>query len=141
MVGAVLFGDLAARHGRKNDDSPRAIFACALVLAAIGCALAPFAKTPWQAMGMASIALAGGGGLFALLTGDMLARVSPAAVSLAGGCTAAAQSLAYIGANPLIGRPVEATGSYRLVFFALAIWTIPGCVVWLLWPAPPRREV
>ncbi|MGZ3474441.1 MAG: MFS transporter [Polyangiales bacterium] len=136
-LGAVAFGDLATRHGRKTSGSPRGLFAFAMVLAAFGASITPFAKGPWQAMMFASIALAGGGGLFALLTSDMLARVPPGAVSLAGGCTAAAQSLAYIVANPLIGRSVEARGSYHMVFWSLALWTIPGCVIWLLWPAPP----
>jgi hypothetical protein len=96
------------------------------------------AGTPWGSIAICSVALAGGGGLFALLTSDMLARVPPSAVSLAGGCTAAAQSLAYIVANPLIGRTVQRTGSYSTVLTALAIWTIPGCLAWLLWKPPPR---
>jgi hypothetical protein len=110
-----------------------------MILAALGAAITPLAKGPWQAMAFASIALAGGGGLFALLTSDMLARVPASAVSLAGGCTAAAQSLAYIVANPLIGRSVEARGDYHMVFWSLALWTLPGCVVWLLWRAPKAR--
>lgn len=134
-LGAIAFGDLATR--RRREDSPRALFAVAMILAAIGTAIAPFARGPWQAMISASIALAGGGGLFALLTTDMLARVPASAVSLAGGCTAAAQSLAYIVANLLIGRSVEARGHYHMVFWSLAAWTLPGCLVWLFWPAPP----
>jgi predicted MFS family arabinose efflux permease len=140
-LGALLFGDLATRHGRKSDDSPRVIFTVAMIVTAAFASLAPFAKTPWQAMGITAMALAGGGGLFAMLTHDMLARVSPAAISLAGGCTAAAQSLAYVVANPLIGRAVERSGSYRMVFFTLAAWAIPGCVAWLSWPPPPRASL
>jgi len=133
-LGAVLFGDLSSR---SRADTPRVLFAAATLLA-LAIFAAPMASTPWGSIAFFGVALAGGGGLFALLTSDMLARVPPAAVSLAGGCTAAAQSLAYIVANPLIGRSVQGTGSYRLVLQVLAVWTIPGCLIWLLWKPPPR---
>ena len=81
--------------------------------------------------------MAGGGGLFAILTADMLARVPPSAVSLAGGLTAAAQSLAYIVANPLIGRSVQRTHTFAWATMSLAAWLVPGCLLWLLWKAPP----
>ena len=58
--------------------------------------------------GRACGALVGGGGLFALLTGDMLSRALPWRVSTAGGMTAAAQSLAYVVANPLMGAAIPA---------------------------------
>lgn len=135
-AGAVIFGDLASR--RRDEGSPRALFAAATLLSlAVG--LVPLARGPWAGLAICGVALAGGGGLFALLTSDMLARVPPSAVSLAGGCTAAAQSLAYVVANPLIGRSVQATGQYTNVLVALAIWTVPGCVLWLWWPPPPRQ--
>jgi len=136
-LGAVLFGDLSSR---SRADTPRLLFAMSMLLA-LAVFAAPMAKTPWGSIMICGVALAGGGGLFALLTSDMLARVPPAAVSLAGGCTAAAQSLAYIVANPLIGRTVQRTGSYSLVLMALAIWTIPGCIAWLLWKPPPRTAL
>lgn len=134
-LGAVLFGDLASR--RKDGATPRLLLAMAMLLS-LAIVFAPRATTPWGGIGIAGVALMGGGGLFALLTSDMLARVPSSAVSLAGGCTAAAQSLAYIIANPLIGRTVQKTGSYSLALTALAIWTIPGCIAWLLWTPPPR---
>jgi ACS family hexuronate transporter-like MFS transporter len=136
-LGAVAFGDLSSR---SREDTPRKLFAVAALLA-LAVFAAPMAKTPWGSIAICGVALAGGGGLFALLTSDMLARVPAAAVSLAGGCTAAAQSLAYIVANPLIGRTVQKTGSYSTVLTALAIWTIPGCVAWLLWRPPPRTAL
>jgi MFS transporter, ACS family, hexuronate transporter len=139
-VGAVLFGDLASRRARRSGhdgSSPRTLLAIATLLA-VTIALAPFAPTPLLSMLLAGIALAGGGGLFALLTADMLARVSPQAISLAGGCTAAAQSLAYIVANPLIGAAVQRGASYSSVLVVLAAWTVPGCVLWLVTKAPPE---
>ncbi len=138
-VGAILFGDLASRR-RDHDASPRALFAVAAVLAcAIG--LVPFARSAWPAVLVFGVAAAGVGALFALFTSDMLSRVPPRAVSLSGGITAAAQSLAYIVALPLIGWAVKRTGSYELALFTLAAWTLPGCVAWLLWPPPPRVGV
>lgn len=136
-LGAVFFGDRAAR--RRDGRSPRLLFGIAALLA-LTVVIGRFAPGPWTAVVTLGFALAGGGALFALLTADMLARVPPSAVSLAGGCTAAAQSLAYVVANPLIGRSVDAHHGYDRVLLALAMWTIPGCLVWLLWPAPPRWE-
>jgi len=133
-LGAVLFGDLASRRLKRpghDGSSPRVLLAVAMLLA-LFIGVAPFAKTAMGSMLLAGVALAGGGGLFALLTADMLARVPPQAISLAGGCTAAAQSLAYIVANPLIGRAVQRGSSYSTVLVALAVWIVPGCMLWLV---------
>ena len=143
-AGSVLFGALATRVDRRHWAAPqrldtphRGLFALALLLTA-GLALVPFARTPWEAMGCGGLAMAGGGGLLALLTSDMLARVPQEAISTASGVTAAAQSAAYIVANPLIGFAVKRTGSYRPAIFGLAAWLLPGCLTWLLWRPPPR---
>ncbi|MCZ7684863.1 MAG: hypothetical protein M5U28_41265 [Sandaracinaceae bacterium] len=76
--------------------------------------------------------LAGGGGLFAILTADLMTGVGPALAASAGGITAAAQSIAYIVASPLIGRAVESSGGYDLALVALAVWLVPGTLVWVL---------
>jgi hypothetical protein len=81
--------------------------------------------------------MAGGGGLFALNTADLLSRVPAGAVSTAAGISAGAQGLAYIIANPLVGWGVQSSG-HASVTWALGLWLIPGCLVWLLWPPPPR---
>jgi hypothetical protein len=73
-----------------------------------------------------------------LITADMMGRVAPSTVSLAGGITAAAQSLALIVANPLVGRVVDRTWSYTLPILALTAWILPGCIAWLAWD-PTRR--
>jgi ACS family hexuronate transporter-like MFS transporter len=136
-AGAILFGHFASRaRARGEDGVPRRLVAAAalLVMASFG---APFAGGPFAVLVVASVSLAGGGGLFALATTDMMMRVSPRQVSAAGGLTAAAQSLAYIIANPLIGRSVHASNSYTPAFLVLTAWVLPGCVAWLLWRLAP----
>ncbi len=107
----------------------------------IGSFAAPFAPTPMTMLAVASVSLAGGGGLFALATTDMMARVSPRQVSAAGGITAAAQSLAYIVANLLIGPSVQISGTYTPAFLGLTAWILPGCLVWLLWRLAPSPRL
>ena len=140
-AGAILFGHAASRAlARGEPGVPRHLvaFATMLMMASF---VAPFAGGPLPTLLLASVSLAGGGGLFALATTEMMARVPSRQVSAAGGITAAAQSLAYIIASPLIGRSVKASGSYTPSFLALTAWVIPGCVGWLLLqPAPSSRE-
>ena len=140
-VGAILFGHVASKRAAKSGGRPeRGLFAAAALLSVAMVAM-PAAGDPWTAVVVAGVAMAGGGGLFALLTADMLMRVSPGVVSSAGGITAAAQSLAYIVANPLVGASVQRTGSYTTMVIALSLWAVPGCVAWLLWrPPPPWRQ-
>ena len=140
-VGAVLFGHLASvRAKRRKDGSPpRALLAAAGVLCATGAAI-PLGGGPAGAIALASACMAGGGGLLALITADMLTRVDPAAVSSAGGIVAAAQSLSYIVASPLIGRALSHGSGYPVVLTALGVWVLPGCAAWLLWKPPPPME-
>jgi ACS family hexuronate transporter-like MFS transporter len=133
-VGAILFGHFASvRKELHRDGAPdRPLFAGALVLA-LFVAATPFGRTPWESMILAGIGLAGGGGLFALLTSDCLARVHPAAVSAASGMLAAAQAIAHIISAPLLGKLIQSTDGYTLPFVLLGAWIIPGCVAWLIW--------
>jgi ACS family hexuronate transporter-like MFS transporter len=142
-AGAILFGHAASRARHRGEASvPRRLVAMATALMAVSF-VAPFAGGPYAVLVCASISLSGGGGLFALATTEMLARVPSRQVSAAGGLTAAAQSLAYIIANPLIGWSIQRTGSYTAAFLALTSWVFPGCIAWLLWPvaASPRAVV
>jgi ACS family hexuronate transporter-like MFS transporter len=137
-LGAVAFGALASRADRRavagEARSHVGLMAVAALLSFTMAAM-PFAgASPWLATALASVCLAGGGGIFALLTADMLARVHPSHVSTAGGLTAAAQSLAYVVANPLIGRVVDTTHSYDLVLAVLGALVPPAAVAWTLWP-------
>jgi hypothetical protein len=140
-AGAILFGHQASRaRARGAEGVPRGLLALAALVTLAG-ALIPFAGGVWPTVVTMSVAMAGGGGLYALATADMLARVPPKVVSSAGGICAAAQSIAHIIANPLIGRSVKAWGSYTPILIILSAWVIPGVVAWLLWrPPPPYRE-
>jgi MFS transporter, ACS family, hexuronate transporter len=138
-LGAVGFGALASLRERTSTHaSHRGLVTLATILAvAIG--LLPFAPGAWAAVGAACVALMGGGGLYALLTADMLSRVDRTRTSLAGGMAAAAQSLAYVVANPLIGTIIQRTHSYRDVLVTLAVAIVPGAIAWIAWPvATPR---
>lgn len=145
-LGAVLFGHLAsAARGwsprwRGDGGVPRSLIAVAGVTMLAGAAI-PFAPTPALAVAAMCVAMIGGGGLYALPMADLAARVPPGIVAAAGGMCAAAQSVAHIVANPLVGRSVERTGSYALAVLALTAWIIPGCAGWLFWRPPPvHRE-
>jgi ACS family hexuronate transporter-like MFS transporter len=138
-AGAILFGSLATRamKQRPDDDRPPHALLIGSTLVAMTGAFLPLCPGPWTAMVVAGISMAGGGGLYSLVTADLLRRVPPAAVSTAGGTLAAAQSLALIVANPVIGKSVEITGGYGLIFLALALLHLPGAAAWLLWRPPP----
>jgi hypothetical protein len=135
----VLFGDLAVRraHRRGQDGSPANGLVLVAALLQMTIALMPMATDPWSAMVIGGLSMAGGGGLFALLSSDMLARVPQRAVSSAGGMTAASQSLAYIVANPLIGASVDRLQGYDVSLIALGAWILPGALVWIFWRPPP----
>ena len=131
-LGAVSLGWLASRHARIHGAGRTPLL---LVLAALGMALG-IALVPWCRSSVAfvavgGIAMAGGAGLFAILTADMVSRVGPAVAASAAGITAASQSLAYVVANPLIGRGVAQPGGYAVVTTAIALWMLPGALYWI----------
>jgi ACS family hexuronate transporter-like MFS transporter len=142
-AGAVLFGHLASSaraRGVGDGGVPRQLVAAACMLMLAGAAI-PFAATPELVIVACCITMIGGGGLYALPMADLSSRVPPNVVATAGGICAAAQSIAHIVANPMIGRSVERTGSYAFIVLVLTAWVIPGCVGWVLWkPPPPYRE-
>lgn len=137
-IGAVAFGHFASARAKalRDGSSPRLLFGLAAVLMTLG-AFAFLPASPWGSIAFFSLTMAGGGALCALLSADMLSRVDPRNVSAAGGITAAAQSLAYIIANPLVGTVVESTKGYTWVLIALGLWVIPGALLWLILKAPP----
>ncbi len=140
-AGAILFGDLASRQRREGGAPPRLLFAIAIPLAAGGLGFLPLATTPWEGMAFIGVAMVGAGGLYTLVTADMLARMPPGSVSLGGGTMAAAQSLALIIVSPLIGAAVDHYQSFDVVALALGLWVLPGSLVWLLWKPPTRFSV
>ena len=136
-AGAFLFGDLAARMARASGPArfPRALMAVAAVLAAC-LALAPLATTPWQAVAVFAASMGGGGGMYTLATSELLARMPPQVVSVAGGTIASAQSLALVIAQPLMGAGADHFGDYNIVCIILGLWVVPGTLAWLLWRTP-----
>jgi len=140
-VGSIAFGDLSARLAKHPSNARGGTHPGLIALSgalAAGATLAMVGATsPWMAMGFAGAAMFGGGGTYAMITADMLARIPSHGVSTAGGWCASAQALAFVVANPLIGRGVETYGGYGQVLVALAAWVVPGTVAWLVWPRVP----
>lgn len=139
-LGMVGFGALASRRDRRSAEV-RSHVPLVLVAAAMEStmAIAPQVRGAWASVIVVGVAAAGGGGLYTLLTADMMARVHPARVSTAGGLTAAAQSLVYVVFNPIVGRWLDATRSFdrsMLVFGAVAL---PGAIAWSLVPVGNER--
>jgi hypothetical protein len=91
----------------------------------------------WGAVYLVSIAMAGGGIVYTLATADLLQRMPANRVSFAAGAMAAAQSLALVIVNPLIGVAVDHFGNFDVASSAVGFWVLPGCMVWLLWRPPP----
>jgi predicted MFS family arabinose efflux permease len=141
-VGAVGFGWWASRRERANDANDanastrrthKDLVALAGALAAL-LALAPFASSPAIAMAIFGAAGCGGGGIYVLVTADMLSRVPLAKTSSAGGMTAAAQSLAHIAAGPLVGMAIDRTHGYTVALVSLGIVVLPTTAAFALWP-------
>lgn len=132
-AGAVLFGHLASVYARRRGplSSPRLVVAaagvCALAIAAL-----PLAEGPWTFVVLAGVAMAGGAGLFAILTADMMTRVGPALAASAGGFTASVQSVMYVVANPAFGHAREALGGYDEIAIVLGALVVPGVVAWIV---------
>jgi ACS family hexuronate transporter-like MFS transporter len=131
-AGAVTFGHLASVHARKHGQgsTPTALVLVAACLATSLLGLA-YATTPWAVAIIAGVAMAGGAGLFAILTAEMIRGVGPSAAATAGGATASAQSLMYVVANPSIGLGVEAFHGYGPVIMVIASLVLPGALLWI----------
>lgn len=145
-LGAVAFGDLAARLARapgphRGGTHPLLLLAAATLAVGGTLSVATLAQGPWSAELLAGVAMLGGGGCYAMLTSDMLARIPAGQVSAAGGLCASAQSLAFVLANPLIGRGVERFHGYREVLLATALCVVPGVLSWRLWPRVPAPRL
>lgn len=134
-IGAVGFGWIASR--REGDASgPKThadLFVVSMILAAC-LAFAPLAESPNVAIALFALSAAGGGGIYVLVTADMLARVPIDKTSSAGGMTAAAQSLAHIIAAPLMGRSIDRTHGYSQVMITLGLLVLPTTLAFVAWP-------
>ncbi|HVJ95170.1 MAG TPA: MFS transporter [Labilithrix sp.] len=151
-LGAVGFGAIAssrsARAGTRDaselrpnatrgDVTHRDLLLASMLLAAT-LALVPFASSPLSAIALFATAACGGGGLYALVTADMLGRVPVERTSSAGGMTAAAQSLSHVVAGPLIGWTIDRTHSYDIAVVLLGVSVIPTMLAFLAWPGVRR---
>jgi ACS family hexuronate transporter-like MFS transporter len=138
-AAVVLFGHLASKQHRPDGAPPRMLFAIGMVLAVTLVAL-PWMPDAWNAIYLLGLAMAGGGIVYTLTTSDMLRHMPPGAVSLAAGALAAAQSLALVIANPLIGAAYDRYNGFDVPAIVLGLWVVPGCVVWLVWRVPLARQ-
>jgi ACS family hexuronate transporter-like MFS transporter len=126
-LGAIGFGDLLARY-----RAPRRL-ACVAVVLAGSLALLPLTTGPWQAAVVLAIALAGGGAMNTMITGDLLGVTAGEKVSTTAAVLTAGQSIALIAANPLMGWAADRTGNHDASAIGCAIWLVPGVAAWLVW--------
>jgi hypothetical protein len=145
-LGAIGFGAVATLRHRALTRASRAAEADAPqrlpvgVAAALGVSISliSLARSPWETTLVFSLILASGGGLYGLATADMLRRIPSAWVAPAGGVVAAAQALALICVNPIIGAARDAGHSFGAIAVVLGLWVLPGPIVWIVWD--PRRS-
>ncbi|MFO0619365.1 MAG: MFS transporter [Polyangiaceae bacterium] len=137
-LGSVSFGFLASRAQKRGVDTPRALLLGAGVIGSAMPVALLLGDSPWAMTIALGVALVGGGGLFSVLTSDMLSRVPAPILSSASGLSAAAQSLAYIVANPLVGWARDRTGGFAAPILGLSVIVLPGAIAWALWPPPPK---
>jgi ACS family hexuronate transporter-like MFS transporter len=139
-VGMVGFGALASRLDRRSAQ-PRSHVELVLLAAALESLLVLVPRTPgvWPAVLAVGLSSAGGGGLYTLLTADLMSRVHAGRVSTAGGLCAAAQSLVYIVLNPVVGRWIDVSHSFDGPLRLLGGVALPGAIGWALWPVGVRR--
>ncbi len=137
-AGMVGFGALAGLRDRARGPG-RSHVGLVLLAAAMASLLTvvSLVENASAATFVLGLAAAGAGGMYTLLTADMLSRVDPARVSAASGLTAAAQSLTYVVLNPIVGRWVDASHSFDGSLRAIGAMALPAAVAWALWPMGP----
>jgi ACS family hexuronate transporter-like MFS transporter len=136
-IGAIGFGFLASMG--KTTKTRVDLVLLSMVLAA-SLALVPFAKSPELAIAICAAAAIGGGGLYALVTADMFARVPVERTSAAGGVAASAQSIAHVIAGPLVGWSIDQSHSYRAALIALGVVVVPTTLAFVFWPGMRETE-
>lgn len=135
-AGMVGFGALASAIDRRSPVA-RVNWELVIVAALLETALVLLPRTPgpWSAVACLAVSAAGGGGLYTLLTADMMARVDPARVSTAGGITAGAQALVYVVLNPVVGHWIDVSHSFDGSIVFLGAMALPGALLWSAWGA------
>jgi ACS family hexuronate transporter-like MFS transporter len=139
-LGAVGFGAIAS--GRPSDGAGMKTNRDLLVVSMLlqsSLALVPLAPTPAWGIFLCAASACGGGGIYALVTADMIARVPIERTSAAGGMTAAAQSLAHIIAGPLVGWSIDRSHSFTPALIGLGLAVPPTVLAFLVWPSAERH--
>lgn len=140
-IGAVAFGYVASRRTNEAHRTHKDLMLLSMTLSSL-LALAPLAPSSWIAVALFGLAASGGGGIYVLVTNDMLTRVPVHRTSAAGGMTAAAQSLSHIVAGPLVGWVIDRThdgNSYGAALVGLGVLVIPTTLAFVLWPGLDER--
>jgi MFS transporter, ACS family, aldohexuronate transporter len=130
-AGMLVFGMLGSWQDRiagRRRSHVELVLAAAAVDATL--AVLPRVQSAWLSALLVGVAASGGGGLYTLLTADMMARVNPQRASEAAGLTAAAQSLSYVVLNPLVGHYVDRLHSFDPVVMAFGLLAILGAAAW-----------
>jgi ACS family hexuronate transporter-like MFS transporter len=135
-LGAIGFGWLASRRDNLGHADRRTHVDLLVMSAMLSAALAfaPLAGSADVAIAIFAASACGGGGIYVLVTADMLARVPVERTSTVGGMTAAAQSLAHIAASPLIGAAIDRTHGYSGALVALGVFVVPTSLAFVFWP-------
>ncbi|MFO0643890.1 MAG: MFS transporter [Polyangiaceae bacterium] len=137
-VAAIAFGIAASRRDRTaptKDHAHHDLLALA-ALATSTLVLVPFVATPWAKVALGSVSLAGGAGMYVVGTADLLRRIDPRAAALAGGLSAAVQSIVHVTANPAFGAVVDRTHTWGAVT-AVGLAAVPCAALWSLLARSP----
>jgi len=131
-LSSLLFGELRARSARTRARTrpPRVLMSLAALLA-LSFAAVPLGHDPRTCVLIASVAMAGSGGLYTLATSDILVHTRAGTVPFATGLTTLTQSLVYILISPLIGLIVQRSGNYDAVMIAAGLGILAGYGYWL----------
>ena len=131
-AGSLLFGDLAARRARARGGRPdHLLFVIAIALVAGGAWLAAFAWGPWAAVAGTATMMFGCAGVYVLMLAEMTPR-APGAVALVTSFVTGSQALAFIIANPLIGRVAQQRHTYFEVLLVIGALAIAAGATWLV---------
>jgi ACS family hexuronate transporter-like MFS transporter len=128
---SLLFGEFRARSARTRARTrpPRLLMSVAALLA-VSFAAVPLAHGPRLCVFIASLAMAGSGGLYTLATSDMLVHARAGTIPVATGLTTLTQSIVYIIVSPLIGAIVQHFGNYQWVMVGAGLGILPGYAYW-----------
>ncbi|HVH47857.1 MAG TPA: hypothetical protein VM925_36230, partial [Labilithrix sp.] len=133
-VGALAFGALASsRHSSAAGTTPRGLLVFSMLLCA-SLALVPLSGSPGFAIALFGASACGCGGIYALVTADMLDRVPMDRTSAASGMMAAGQSLAHVLAGPLVGWTIDRTHSHTTAVVVLGLIVVPTTLAFVAWP-------